>query len=133
MQNTQNTITDEENKENSLFHFHNNSFTFQSFSIALSSFYRKTNISGQISFSYVIEEDSVMINVGFSKVPSEEEYFIFLEDLKIAERFVVANSFLSYTEDLLDFDELDELKEKFSKELKASSIYLDINLNVESK
>lgn len=123
---------DNNEQENSLFQFTNNSFSFQVFSIALSSFYRKTELSGAISFQYVQKEDSVMINLSFSpRIPTDEEYFIFLEDLKIAERFVVGNSFLSYTEDLSDMTEVNAMKEIFFNETKASGIYLDIDMKVE--
>lgn len=125
------TLLNNEHGEESLFKFTNNSFSFQVFSIALSSFYRKTQISGKISFTYVPNEDSVMIDLSFSKIPNDSEYLMFLDEIKIAERFVVANSFLSYLEDSTEMEEINEMKDKFSKEAKAAGIYLDIDMQVE--
>lgn len=130
MNNTQQN--DDLDQEGSLSNYLNQSFSFQVFSIALASFYRKTNLTGQISFGYVPNEDGVMINLSFSpRVPTQEEYLIFLDDLKIAERFIVGNSFLSYAEDLTDMEEVNEFKEKLTKETKAASIFLDIEMKVE--
>lgn len=119
-------------QENSLSDYLNESFSFQVFSIALASFYRKTQLTGKIEFGYVPQEDGVMINLSFSpRVPTNDEYLIFLDDLKIAERFIVGNSFLSYTEDFTDMDEVSRFKDKLVKETKAASIFLDIEMNVE--
>lgn len=130
MNNTQNNNDLEQ--EGSLSHYLNHSFSFQVFSIALSSFYRKTSLTGQISFGYVPSQDGVMINLSFlPRIPTQEEYLIFLDDLKIAERFVVGNSVLSYAEDLNDMEEVEKFKEKITKETKAASIFLDIEMKVE--
>lgn len=132
MNNTQDDLDLQSQQEGSLVHYTNHSFSFQVFSIALASFYRKTNLSGQMSFAYSPHEDGVLINLSFSpRVPNEEEYLIFLDDLKIAERFVVGNSVLSYTEEITDMDELNQFKDKITKETKAASIFLDISLKVE--
>lgn len=117
-------------QENGLYQILDHSFSFQAYTIALSSFYRKTNISGTISYSYVPAQDSVLINLSFSRLPTDDEYKIFLEDLKIAERFVIGNSFLSYIEDINEQEELEKVKENFKNETKLSSIYLDINMTI---
>lgn len=87
----------------------------QVLSIAIPSFYKKTNLSAQMIFSFNKENEALNINLGFiPREPTEKEYSIFFEEILNAEKVINSEQLLS---NLHKYENIKQLEFKLREEI----------------
>lgn len=62
----------------------------KTFTLALTRFYQKTQLSAQLSFSYSIEQQGIELSLGFHpRSPNDEELDILLNEINDAEKLLL--------------------------------------------